>query len=62
MQKEISRETAERLARRHRRRTWKKIVSVLACAVVFCTTYALILPGNYDGENAAMRKNRTCTQ
>lgn len=44
MQKEISRETAERLARRHRRRTWKKIVSVLACAVVFCTTYALILP------------------
>ena len=27
-----------------RRRFWKKIVSVLGCAVVFCTTYALILP------------------
>ena len=26
------------------RRFWKKIVSVLGCAVVFCTTYALILP------------------
>lgn len=30
--------------RRRRRRTWKKVVSVLACIVVFCTTYALILP------------------
>ena len=27
-----------------RRRVWQKIVSVLACIVVFCTTYALILP------------------
>lgn len=27
-----------------RRRTWKKVVGVLACAVVFCTVYALILP------------------
>lgn len=44
MQKDIGRETAEHLARRHRRRTWKKAVSVLACVVIFCTTYALILP------------------
>ncbi len=29
---------------RQRRSTWQKIVTVLACVVVFCTTYALILP------------------
>ena len=34
---------AEFLAR-NRRRIWQKAVSVLACGVVFCTTYALILP------------------
>lgn len=27
-----------------RRRAWKKTVSFLACIVIFCTTYALILP------------------
>lgn len=27
-----------------RRRIWQRIVSALACIVVFCTTYALILP------------------
>lgn len=36
---------SERYAkRRHRRRIWQKIVGCLACIVVFCTTYALILP------------------
>lgn len=29
---------------RKRRRRWSKVVSALACVVVFCTTYALILP------------------
>ena len=29
---------------RKRRQGWQKIVSVLAAIVVFCTTYALILP------------------
>lgn len=32
------------LSRNRRHRLWKKVVSVLACVVVFCTTYALILP------------------
>lgn len=32
------------LAEQRRHRRWKKIVSVMAAAVVFCTTYALILP------------------
>ncbi len=42
-QKEMS--GAERYTRQnHRRRTWQKVVGTLACVVVFCTTYALILP------------------
>lgn len=32
------------VAKNRRKSTWKRIVSVLACIVVFCTTYALILP------------------
>ena len=35
----------EKLNANHREyRTWQKVVSVLACITVFCTTYALILP------------------
>ena len=30
--------------RRRRKKIWKKILCVLGCVVVFCTTYALILP------------------
>lgn len=37
-------DAAEFITEKHRRRTWMKVVSVLACVVVFCTTYALILP------------------
>jgi hypothetical protein len=33
------------LADRHRRRVWQRIVSGMMAVVVFCTTYALILPG-----------------
>lgn len=36
---------AEGYRARHRRnRIWKKLVTALGCLVVFCTTYALILP------------------
>lgn len=31
-------------ARQRRNRIWKKLVTALGCLVVFCTTYALILP------------------
>lgn len=31
-------------ARHRRNRIWKKLVTALGCLVVFCTTYALILP------------------
>lgn len=35
----------ERYAKQNRRRSiWRKIVGAMACVVVFCTTYALILP------------------
>lgn len=37
--------SAEQFHNRHRRnRVFRRLVSVLACVVVFCTTYALILP------------------
>lgn len=35
-------EKVNRVRRKHGR--WTKLVSIMACAVVFCTTYALILP------------------
>lgn len=35
---------SEYLARLHRRKRWMQVVVCLACVVVFCTTYALILP------------------
>lgn len=44
MQKETEHQTAGFIVKSHRQRIRKKIVSVLACIVVFCTTYALILP------------------
>ena len=44
MQKIIQPEAGVFLAKKRRRRLWTKVVSVLGCLVVFCTTYALILP------------------
>lgn len=38
-------QNAEKYSRRNRRKKlWQKIAGVLGCAVVFCTTYALIIP------------------
>ena len=31
-------------SRRQKRKTWRNFVRIMACIVVFCTTYALILP------------------
>ncbi len=44
MQKETEQQTAGFLAETRRQRIRKRIVRTLACIVVFCTTYALILP------------------
>lgn len=35
---------AKKLLTKKRRKRWLSVVGVMACAVVFCTTYALILP------------------
>lgn len=43
---------AEHLRQKHRRAIWMRVVIGLACIVVFCTTYALILPA-VTLENAA---------
>lgn len=44
MKKETLQEANQVLTRNRRRCVWKRIVCTLACVVVFCTTYALILP------------------
>ena len=44
MQKKVQREAEKYKKQRQRRSTWRKFVRAMACVVVFCTTYALILP------------------
>ncbi len=44
LQKSIAQRVKDCLIRSRRYRMWKKIVGALACVVVFCTVYALILP------------------
>lgn len=44
MQKPLSSNIAEYLKAHLRKKRWKQVVTVLACLVVFGTTYALILP------------------
>ena len=43
MGKKLLAEADSCLDRKKRHRIWMKVVSILACLVVFCTTYALIL-------------------
>lgn len=44
MQKTVQSQADGYLVRKRRRSLWLKVVGALACVVVFCTTYALILP------------------
>lgn len=44
MQKTFRKEADQYAKQNRRKRIWHKIVQVMACVVVFCTTYALILP------------------
>ena len=44
MKKLLLREAAKHKLQNRRRKRWQKTVSILACLVVFCTVYALILP------------------
>lgn len=44
MEQRIDIEVLQKLKQKKRRRVWARIVSTMVCIVVFCTTYALILP------------------
>lgn len=44
MQRNIPPEAERYTKQNNRRRIWRKFVQMMACIVVFCTTYALILP------------------
>ena len=44
MEQEISRQIEQTNQKRARRSIWRRVVSAMACVVVFCTVYALILP------------------
>lgn len=44
MQQNLIQKAKNYVTQYKRRNSWKKVVGGLGCAVVFCTTYALILP------------------
>ena len=44
MEDRIPQQAKELNHKRAKRRTWHKVLAAAACVVVFCTTYALILP------------------
>ena len=44
MKKKLIRAARQYMKEIQRRRNWRKVVLAMACVVVFCTTYALILP------------------
>ena len=44
MRKKYRNQIKQYVKQNHRRSAWRKFVRVMACIVVFCTTYALILP------------------
>ena len=44
MEQNLQQDILLKLKRRKMKRFWSKLVSVMMCVVVFCTTYALILP------------------
>ena len=44
MEQQFDLEVLLKLKQKKRRQVWKRILSVMMCVVVFCTTYMLILP------------------
>lgn len=44
MEQQFTYEVLEKLKRKKRKTIWKRILRVMMCMVVFCTTYMLILP------------------
>lgn len=54
MRKKYRKQVTQYAKQSRSRSAWKKFVQVMACVVVFCTTYALILPA------ITMEQNYTC--
>ena len=44
MERELLRNAEKYHKKRHKKKIWQRVISVLGCAVVFCVTYALVLP------------------
>ena len=44
MQKNLPQKVHDSIREHLRQKHWRRVVTALACVVVFCTTYALILP------------------
>lgn len=44
MNNDLQRQTEKIQIKSKKKKIWKRVVSILSCVVVFCTTYALILP------------------
>ncbi len=44
MQESLQNKSEEYIKKNRKKSIWKRVVQILACVVVFCTTYALILP------------------
>ena len=44
MEHSFQTEVLQKLKQKRRKRFWKRVLSAMMCLVVFCTTYALILP------------------
>ncbi|MBO5767621.1 MAG: hypothetical protein J6R49_03750, partial [Clostridia bacterium] len=44
MEQQFTKDVTSKLKQKRYRRIWRRILSVMMCIVVFCTTYAMILP------------------
>jgi len=44
LQKKLQNQAKPYVKKNNKRKVWKKVVQAMGCVVVFCTTYALILP------------------
>ena len=54
---------AEKYTKAHQRKNrWYQVVTGLACVVVFCTVYALILPAITQEEGACERPEHTYSE
>ena len=63
MQKNLPQKVHDSIKEHLRQKHWRRIVTAMACAVVFCTTYALILPAvTMTGETYCGKEEHTHTQ